>query len=83
MQNHVPAVCMLFHVLVLKLLNIREIQLNKQELNMSNLPNIPYNLTEQQTRDVVAFLWINKPDEIYEGLKQAFNLAPKEGERVQ
>ena len=53
------------------------------ELNMLNLPNVPHSLTEQQAREVVAFLWINKPDEIYEGLKLAFNLAPKSGETVQ
>ena len=44
---------------------------------------IPHNVTEQQARDIVAYYWIVQPNMIYEGLKQAFSLSPKEGEVLQ
>jgi hypothetical protein len=54
---------------------------------MSNQPKgmldkVPYGLTEEQLVAAIAWAWLVKPDMMYQGLKQAFSLAPKPNELV-
>lgn len=44
---------------------------------------IPNGLSPEQVVFMLAWVWINDPTLVYQGLKVAFNLAPGEGEHVQ
>lgn len=49
----------------------------------TGLSTPPHNISEAQAKDIIAYYWIVNPNIMYEGLKIAFNLAPKSTESIQ